>query len=180
MRSFRKRAGNSGPVKMDAVMPAVLKKLGMSPGEGGLLERLRQLWRHWEMVMGPELADLAQPLGRHGDVLHIGAEDSLMLQELQFQSGEILERVNAFMEKPVFTAVKVELLMGRRGLVTLDVSEASDDATADWRLPRTTIQDPVTVSGKNLVCMTPDSPVARAYAAFVRRSRSGAPVGDTH
>lgn len=63
--------------------------------------------------MGPELAPLALPLGHHKDLLLIGAEDAMLAQELHLLSGEILERVNAFMECPFFSAVKVSLTLDK-------------------------------------------------------------------
>jgi hypothetical protein len=46
----------------------------------------------------------------------VGAEDAMLAQELQFQSGEILERVNAFMESPYFRKVRVSLQLGQDAL----------------------------------------------------------------
>ena len=166
MAVHRKRQEGSGPVQACAVLPSVLAALGMAPGEGQARERLHQLWLNWEMVMGPDLAPLAQPLGRHGEVLRIGVEDAMLAQEMHYMSGEILERVNAFMEGPVFSAVKVELLMGRRGLQLTPPGEASHGTGPDWRQPRAPVATPVCVSGTYLDSMIPYSPVARAYACF--------------
>ncbi len=172
MAVHRKRQEDSGPVQACDVLPAVLAALGMVPGDGQARERLRQLWLNWEMVMGPELAPLAQPLGRHGEVLHIGVEDAMLVQELHYMSGEILERVNAFMEGPVFSGVKVELLMGRRGLQLAPPEETSRGTGPDWRLPSTPVAAPVCAFGTHLDAMSPDSPVARAYACFALHAPS--------
>ncbi|MBE6442910.1 MAG: DUF721 domain-containing protein [Desulfovibrio desulfuricans] len=171
MAVVRKRQKGSGPVPAGEVTPAVLAALGASPGEGEARERLRQLWLNWEMVMGPELAPLAHPLGRRRDVLRVGAEDAMLAQELQLSSGELLERVNAFMEGPVFSAVKVELLMGRKGLQA-SAPEHASPAGPDWRLPRGPQREPIRASGRNLAGMAAHSPVARAYARFARRASS--------
>ena len=40
----------------------------------------------------------------------------MLAQELHLMAGEMLERVNAFMEQPFFSAIKVSLLMGKAGL----------------------------------------------------------------
>ncbi|GHV54091.1 hypothetical protein FACS1894206_06120 [Deltaproteobacteria bacterium] len=78
--------------------------------------RLTQLWQHWGMVMGSDLADMAVPLGHKKDVLLVAAEDSMAAQDIAMQGGEILERVNAFMSANYFSRVQVELVMGRGNL----------------------------------------------------------------
>lgn len=84
---------------------------------GGQEQRhLSALWSNWEMVLGEDLAPLGVPLGHKDRVLHIGAEDSMALQELSLQSPEILERVNAFMDGPYFSQVRVALQQGQRAL----------------------------------------------------------------
>ena len=170
MAAWRARRKASEPVAACEILAKVMQRLGMSADEGWLRERLRQLWINWNMVMGPDLADMAHPLGRHGSVLLLGAEDALLVQELHFQSGEILERVNAFMEKAVFDSVKVELLLGRQDVRLQSLSrEPSPDGT-NWRTPRGPVDVQTPLSGAYLSSMDAQSIVARAYANFVRRS----------
>lgn len=61
------------------------------------LPQLRQLWLNWSQVMGPELANLAIPMGHRGDILIVGGEDSLVLQDLTYSVPDILERANDFL-----------------------------------------------------------------------------------
>lgn len=140
------------------LLPDVLAGMGGDP----LRMRLVQLWRHWEMVLGPELAPLARPLGHHKDTLLIGAEDAMLMQELHLQSGEILERVNAFMEGPFFAAVKVSLCFQRTEL---------DGIVAPMPRPLPAAERPQ-LTGSALEGMRADSAVARCYARFVALSRS--------
>lgn len=140
------------------LLPDVLAGMGGDP----LRMRLVQLWRHWEMVLGPELAPLARPLGHHKDTLLIGAEDAMLMQELHLQSGEILERVNAFMEGPFFAAVKVSLCFQRTEL---------DNIVAPTPRPLPAAERPQ-LTGSALEGMRADSAVARCYARFVALSRS--------
>ncbi len=93
-------------------LEAVLAALGIS--DQAL--RLVPLWQNWDMVMGPDIAPLAWPLGARRDVLLVAGEDNLALQELTLLTAEILERVNAFMAEPMFSRVDVQLLLGRRPL----------------------------------------------------------------
>lgn len=123
---------------------------------------LVELWRNWEMVMGPELASLAFPLGRRRDRLIVGGEDNMALQELSYQTPEILERVNAFMdappEAPVFSRVDLRLLMGMRPLSLPPESPCRERPAP----PR-----PADL-GAYFSSMRPDSPVTRSYAACLR------------
>ncbi|MDR1777424.1 MAG: DUF721 domain-containing protein [Desulfovibrio sp.] len=109
MKPTRKRARLEAPVPAAAVLQSVLNALGASPERA----RLFHLWQNWDMVMGPELASLALPMGARGNTLLLGAPDSIAIQELHLQNGEILERVNAFMESPFFRAVNISLCPGR-------------------------------------------------------------------
>ncbi|MDR3362372.1 MAG: DUF721 domain-containing protein [Desulfovibrio sp.] len=113
-RRFRKMNGDHdvGPVSAADVLVDVLRALGGGPER----DRLLQLWHNWNMVLGPELAPFALPLGSRRNTLLVGAEDAMLAQELQLQSGEILERVNAFMESPYFRKVRVSLQLGQDAL----------------------------------------------------------------
>ena len=166
MAVFRKRQKDAHPVPAMEVMASVLAGLGAAPGQGETRARLQQLWLNWAMVMGPELAPLARPMGHHRDLLLIGAEDAMLAQELHLLAGEMLERVNAFMEQPFFTAIKVTLLMGKAGL---DKTAASKAAPARCSAPRPKRPEPPNAHGLYLEAMDPSSPVARAYARFVRQ-----------
>ena len=72
MAVFRKRQKDSQPVHAMEVMASVMAGLGAAPGQGETRARLQQLWLNWGMVMGPELAPLARPMGHHRDVLQSG------------------------------------------------------------------------------------------------------------
>ena len=111
-RAARQRRKGGGPALAGELLSALLAALGGRPERA----RLSLLWQNWEQVMGPELAPLALPLGHHKNMLLLGVEDAMLMQELHLMSGEILERVNAFMEKPFFSSVKVRLVLGKNVL----------------------------------------------------------------
>ena len=137
--------------KLDSVLAA------LGTGEKAMLTRL---WQNWDMVMGPELAPLAWPLGARNDILVVGGEDNLALQELSFMTPEILERVNAIMDAPVFGRVELQLVMGRRPL----------DQPPDMQ-PRTRVRPAPPMPpglGGPLREMRPDSPVTRCYLAYLK------------
>lgn len=149
-----------GPLTAGQIMDNVLRGLGSSPDQA----RLSLLWRHWETVMGTALAPLAHPLGHRDGILFVGADDAMTVQELHMQGEEILERVNAFMEKPFFRAVKVSLVLGKTELDG-PLRRAAPFEEISPPLPRSA------ADGRYLDSMDPDSPVARAYASFAARRR---------
>ena len=173
MAVFRKRQKDSQPVHAMEVMTSVMAGLGAAPGQGETRARLRQLWLNWAMVMGPDLAPLARPMGPHREVLLVGAEDAMLAQELHLMAEEILERVNAFMEQPFFGAIKVSLLMGKAGLDKVGQDKAATRKSIKVEAGASRIHKPETMcaDGTYLEAMEPTSPVARAYARFVRQRR---------
>lgn len=132
----------------------------------GLQTKLWQLWQHWEMVLGPELAEIALPLGHHKDVLLIAACDTMVMQELQMQTDEILERVNAFMDGR-FKSVRLSLPLDRNVLTAGSGGGNSlpglgrDEVSAESHPG-----DEARPSGIYLGEMDPESAVARCYARF--------------
>ena len=125
--------------------------------------RLTSLWRHWSMVMGPELAPLAWPLGERKGVLLVGGEDAMAMQELVMMRDEMLERANAFMDERIFTEVHVSLSLGKRPLDGLTPPPTRE------RVPKILPK----LDGSALRWADPDSPAARCYAAFLNLARSG-------
>ncbi|MDR1490330.1 MAG: DUF721 domain-containing protein [Desulfovibrio sp.] len=83
--------------------------------------RLKELWRHWDMVAGEEIARIGRPLG-YGSKdrsLLLGVDDAMALQELSLQRDDILERSNAFMNETFFLNLKVRLLQDQTDLSTM-------------------------------------------------------------
>ena len=154
--SFRqqrsKRTGQEAPSLAADVLHTVLAGLGGDETRA----RLTALWQCWPIVMGPELAPLAMPLGQHKGILLIGAEDTMILQELQLQGSELLERANAFMGEDFFCSVRLSLVLGK---TRLDLAPPAPPAPI--RLPL-----PPPPSGMLLAQMDASSPVARCYARF--------------
>ena len=145
----------NGMFSLGGKLGSVLSALG----NGEKLMQVR-LWQNWAMVMGPDIAPLAWPLGARNDILIVGGEDNLALQELSFMTPEILERVNAFMDAPVFDRVELRLVMGDRPLDQMPDIQPSTRVRPAPPRPRQL--------GAHLEEMNPDSPVARCYAAYLR------------
>lgn len=183
-RPYRRRAwrcgsreGAGGEASLREALLALLERMGGAPERAGL----QSLWDNWEMVLGPELAALAQPLGHHGDgkgasgggraALLLGAEDAMLLQELRFRGEEILERVNGFLGQAYFCEVKVSLPLGRSAPV-----RSREPAP----LPgREEAREGPAARGVFLSGMDRDSPVARCYARFAGLTgAAGTKVGE--
>ena len=122
--------------------------------------QLARLWENWEMVMGPDLAALAFPLGQRKGILLVGAEDNLAAQDLSYMSPEILERVNAFMDGPFFNRVEVHLLFGR---TPLDTTRVVVPPSSRVPLP----PRPEGLGGL-MQSLDPESTVGRCYLKYVR------------
>lgn len=164
----RRREGANVHASLREALLALLASMGGTPERAGL----QRLWDNWEKVLGPELAGMAQPLGHHaargagqagaghGVTLLLGAEDAMLLQELRFRGGEILERVNGFLGHAYFCEVKVSLPLGRSEPVR-------SCETAPARGQGEAAGTPA-ARGIFLAGMDSDSPVARCYARFAR------------
>lgn len=170
-RRARQRRKGGGPAPAADLLADLLAALGGGPEHA----RLSLLWKNWGQVMGAELAPLALPLGHHKGILLLGAEDAMLVQELHLMSGEILERVNAFMEKPFFSSVKVTLVLGKNilgaGAQPSPAKMPDQKTRADARPPAR----PARPSGSFLAGMDPASPVARCYARFVGKQTGKTP-----
>ena len=138
------------------VLDALLTRLG-KPEQA----RLARLWQNWSMVMGPDIAPLAWPLGHRNSTLLVGGEDAMVMQELSMLTGEMLERANAFMDGPFFTDVKVSLALGKNPL------DSVATVLETHRRPVLEVGPPLT--GLHLAEMDPQSPVARCYARFAKK-----------
>ncbi len=133
-----------------------LMQLSNKPEQRQLVE----LWRHWHMIMGDEIASLAWPLGSKNQVLLVGGEDALSLQEISFMHFEILERANAFMGRAYFNSVKVSLSLDK---VPLDVAcQPTQEAPSE-------LFSPVSLHGKYLENMPKNHAVSKCYARYARK-----------
>ena len=158
-RDFRKTYPMAAA--MQDILPSALEALGMDADR----QRLSRLWECWPFVLGQELAPLACPLGTRDDTLLVGCEDNMCMQEITLRQDEILERVNAFMEKAYFHNVKASLFMGRN-----DLSMPPANPHAAPEIP------PSSVRGTYLDAVTTDTPWGRCYAAWAGQTTCDSPA----
>jgi len=140
----------------------LLSLLGRYDRKGGL--RLVQLWRDWAAVVGPEIAELARPVGHKDGALLLAAADSVAAQQLSYFAPELLDRVNAFFGEEVFDKVRFELLDGR---APLDGSQGQP-ARPGPETRRVPAQRLPQVGGL-VDRIDPDTAAGRCYLAYVRR-----------
>lgn len=133
----------------------LLQKMGGSQARS----RLASLWEKWDEVMGENLAGLAVPIGSRGNVLIIGAENAMELQELHFWGDELKERANAFLGCAYFENVRVTLF--KKG-----EERRAPDVLPEEKMFGEVRSAAVRPSGKFLSQMDRKSPVARCYARF--------------
>lgn len=141
----------------------LLRSLTRFDKKGGL--RLVRLWPEWAEVVGPEVAELAQPLGHREGTLILHTQDAIAAQELTYFVPEILSRVNGFLGQEVFDKVRFELLGGR---VPLGESQKEGPKAPPQRLKR-----PSSLGGL-VGKLDPDSSVGRCYLAYVKWFTEGA------
>ncbi len=94
--------------------------------------RLAEIWSSWPAVVGPDIADLAKPLGRNKATLLLGVEDPMVMQEMHFHAPTILRAVNSALGEKVFDKVRLDLLGGRSSLVA--VADAMGNALREGKM----------------------------------------------
>jgi len=146
----------------------VMRVLSRYDKKGGL--KLVRLWLEWASVVGPEVAELARPLGHKDGTLLLHTEDAIAAQQLTYFTPEILSRVNGFLEQEVFDKVRFELLNGR---VPLGENRREGPRASPLRVQRPPILGGL--AGK----LDPESAVGRCYMAYVKRfTQDGEPVAE--
>lgn len=170
------------PCRAADVLEQLLERMGARREQA----LLHSLWRDWAAALGPGLAPLALPLGHRGQTLLIGAEDAMILQELQLQGPEILAAVNAFLHSDYFTDVRVSLVLDHTILGTSDARPDGHDtpamaASADSRAAAAACAGDDggggAARGIYLDTMDQNSPVARCYARYARQRGTAARRG---
>ncbi len=119
--------------------------------------KLVPLWKAWTEIFGPEMAEMLRPLGHRKGVLKIGCSDSVVMQEMNFFQGHILEKVNSFLQEEYFDKIRFELL---NNSTPLDEIKPRPDVRRHAP-PR-----PVNLGGLQ-GRLSPDSPVTRCYEKYV-------------
>jgi hypothetical protein len=118
------------------------------------------LWENWGMVMGEYLGKIALPLGTQNRTLLIGADDSMLMNDLSFYTPEILGRANAFMREEYFDKIRLSPLRGRTPLYPAPPKQSS--------MQEPDIRTKPENLGGLMGVLDPDSPIGKAYASYVK------------
>jgi hypothetical protein len=144
----------------------ILRRFWRNPEYQRVL-RLVALWDSWSEIVGPEVAELARPLGHNKTTLLLGVEDAVAMQEISFQTPDILRMVNASLGESVFDKVRLDLIGGRTSLDTIAASFPKRPGTSPLLSARNRLPPPV-----NLGALQDDfskiPAVERCYKAYVR------------
>jgi len=119
--------------------------------------RLAQLWNNWSEVVGSKLADLIRPLGHKQHTLILGADDSIVIQEMNFFAPQILDKVNDFLGQPFFDKIRFELIKGRTPL---------DQQLVITPVRQRSLKKPQNL-GNLLDKLPKDSPVYKCYKKYI-------------
>ncbi len=131
--------------------------------------KLVRLWDNWAEVVGPEVASLAHPLGRRGRALVLLADDPMVSQHLSFLVPELLGRINAFLGEHLFDDVRFELSDGRPALDRPRPEQGKHLKIAHQRPENL---------GKVAAALPPESPVGRAYRAYLKMFKTNKGTSD--
>lgn len=139
----------------------IIRFAGKSEADLGF--RLARLWPRWREVLGQDVAPWARPLGHRGQMLLLGVEDNMAMQECQYDAPLVLELVNTFLGQVYFDKIHFDLLEGKTPL-----DGQSSQAPTFWRAP---LGKQANLGGLNL---DQNTPIGRCYAAYVRQFGHGA------
>ena len=129
--------------------------------DAGLGFRLAMLWPRWREILG-DVAPYARPLGHRRNILLLGVDDPIAMQESLYDAPVVLEMVNGFLGEQVFDKAQFDLLQGKAPL-----DAASGEAPGFWRLP------PPRIANLGGLDLDPNTAVGRSYAAYVRQFGPG-------
>jgi predicted nucleic acid-binding Zn ribbon protein len=151
-----------GPHRIREALAKVSRRLGLpDPMKAGAL------WGRWEELVGAEIAGHARPSSLREGVLRVRADSPAWAHELGYLREEIQARVNAGLDHPVVTEVRV--YAGPPG--------PSTEARPAQRSGAPRDSAPEAQRGPSAA---PEEALARAKQAWLRarRSRPGAAPGD--
>ncbi|WP_457571746.1 DUF721 domain-containing protein [Desulfovulcanus sp.] len=126
--------------------------------------RLAQMWSNWSEIVGSEeLANMIRPLGHRQRTLILGAEDSIVIQEMNFFVPQLLDKVNDFLGQSFFDKIRFELLKGRTPLDQQPEPVLAPTKNRYFKKPQSL--------GKLLDKLPKDSPVYKCYKKYIHLFR---------
>ncbi|CAG35661.1 DUF721 domain-containing protein [Desulfotalea psychrophila] len=91
------------------------------------LERY-DVFRNWEKLLGEEVAGCSAPLKVERNILWVEVENSVWLQQLQYQKAWMLDEINAFLKLSSLADIKLLIKSGRP-------KEEKEETRIDYKPP---------------------------------------------
>lgn len=116
----------------------------------GRVVLMSRLLRHWEEIVGSQLAAVAQPEAVRSRVLFVTVTDDIWLQQLIFYQSQLLQNMRNVLGEVGITRLHFSLApsLSRRGGRRGDSRPESEEAAcADGPLPLTTAEEQQVVAG---------------------------------
>jgi predicted nucleic acid-binding Zn ribbon protein len=102
--TLRRRRAGGGVARLDAVVPRVLERLGLSEE----LDRWRVV-NDWALLVGPSLARHTEAVDIDGDVLVVETANSSVLYEINYRKKDLLAQVQAHLTTGTIADVRFVL-----------------------------------------------------------------------
>lgn len=100
-----KRSGEERPGFIGDSIFKLLEDMGGSRKRCELVH----LWQNWPQVVGENFASNVEIKGHKNGVLMLGVEDSLLMQELSYETNEVLEKINEYLGEKYFKEIRLNL-----------------------------------------------------------------------
>ena len=94
--------GDDGLLRVGEVLDGVGARLGL-----GRAAEVGVLWRCWPEIVGPAIAEHAEPTSLRNGVLRIRADSPAWANELTYLGPEIRRRANELTQRPAVADVRV-------------------------------------------------------------------------
>ena len=148
MERQRRKNLRDNPSVLQPLAPLValtLRRAGL-----GQVVLMSRLLRHWEEIVGPQLAAVAQPEAVRSRVLFVTVTDDIWLQQLMFYQSQLLQNIRNVLGKVSITRLHFSLAPSSasslRGGSRPEQSEP-EAACADDPLPLTTAEEQQVFAG---------------------------------
>ena len=93
---------DSAPKKLRDILDPFARRVGMDAGAA-----TGRVWSEWPSIVGPDIADHAEPTSLRRGVLRIRTDSPVWATELTYLSEEIRRRVNDALGRDEVTGVKI-------------------------------------------------------------------------
>ncbi len=91
-------------VRLGSVIKNVLKNYRHESDE-----ELTQIWSLWEKVVGPVIAENAQPAAFKGNILILHVNSSTWIQQLRFLKKDMIAKINDALGKEMVSEIKFKI-----------------------------------------------------------------------